>query len=357
MWGQGLSPLWKACGLVDDEKDREVLLLQAEKGQLLEAPSSAEDLVQMREEVREGRERRAEACRILETTFKPALDVWEERQKQGGGVDAMAGVVEKQSKAVEDMTAARFDSFAFKSKYLHAAGIVVSQLSDKINNGLPFVEDVLALNNMNPQPTHDAAHVAVLNSFDSVMHTGVHTLGSLQTSFASLASTINPATPDLPAKLATVATKLHNGEVGAAIKDVEGLSDEVCSQKRGRGGMYVFLRTQLSIAGGTAERDMMSWHKFATEYSVAQQGLHFFACELAAQRYSVCHPSAPPPPLHLWIGQPILDRIPNTVSHNFTPIRSAVHTLTHPSHSQMFERYQALTLQRRAQVSQHAQGA
>eukprot|EP01061_Rhynchopus_euleeides_P004271 TRINITY_DN13534_c0_g1_i1.p1 TRINITY_DN13534_c0_g1~~TRINITY_DN13534_c0_g1_i1.p1 ORF type:complete len:327 (+),score=116.13 TRINITY_DN13534_c0_g1_i1:76-981(+) len=280
-----LLPYLRALGLVGRSPlEAEVAQLEATK-QRLEAQVSEGDpeVAAMHAAVEGPRERRAEAGRRLADTFAPHLDVYNEKAQQAQGVDAMSGVVEKHIQKVEGYNEERGEMYGYKAHYLHSAAVVMSQLSDKVNLGFPFAQDLHALNSIAPSPVPDPVHEAVVDSMRSVAQVGAPTFPALCSSFSKMSDALFPSggggpavaalgaegAKELEGKFRHASEKLEGRAVSAAIKAVEGLADE------------------MSLLGGGAERNIRAWHHGATQYSVAQQGLHFLSCEMSMQRFSM----------------------------------------------------------------------
>ena len=226
--------------------EAEVEVLQKEKDALeAELKAVNPQIEAMREAVAGPRERRAEATENLAKTFTPYLDLFNEKASQSQGVDAMGGVVEGHIKRVDQYNTERGAMYGYKAKYLHTAGVIMSQLCEKVNYGLPFPRDLHALAFISPAPTPSQSHERVLESMMSVSHKGAPTLEELQGSFEVLQNRLFhdggegvagkkvesvlgvKGAEELKSTFQSASEKLEDQSVGAAIQMMEDVTDEV----------------------------------------------------------------------------------------------------------------------------------
>ncbi|KAJ9446084.1 hypothetical protein DIPPA_24164 [Diplonema papillatum] len=211
---------------------------------------------------------------MFEKEYMPLLHIYNEKLSQTFALNAAQDVVRDHLLEVEEFIKHRNNLYAAKSRNLHAANLVFSSLSEKVNSGFPFPHELAALSRL--PILDDEPFKLVETSLRTVATTGAPRLMELQQSWDGIAGNLKKEELGLPA---AITTKITNISEKMAKTDVYNALSEA---------RLVF--DALPHLDTESHKQIEHWHANVLDYTVAQQGLHFLGGCLYLEQYQMIRP-------------------------------------------------------------------
>eukprot|EP01062_Namystynia_karyoxenos_P062064 TRINITY_DN5496_c0_g1_i1.p1 TRINITY_DN5496_c0_g1~~TRINITY_DN5496_c0_g1_i1.p1 ORF type:complete len:323 (+),score=120.08 TRINITY_DN5496_c0_g1_i1:85-969(+) len=221
-----------------------------------------------------------------EAVGAPLLQKHEDMQTRRYIVDESITQLKNIGQDVRQLFRDQNENYAFKSKEIHAQGVLFRDLCDRVNAGMPYAAELESFRAVASQNNESVQVVAEMAAEPA--ERGVHTLQQMKQDFRALHSALSDesAAPGLFGTMFGGAPPPEQtGRVLAAAGDCVARSELQRAAQE-----LEPLEQQLRQSGSAAAERIAAWRSNARRFGLAQQAIHFWGAYLTCCRFRLAEP-------------------------------------------------------------------